>query len=237
MHWNQRWQARIRARGITIQQLSEHSYLLQRGEQEAIVHTENLRRQVTDPSQEEEETIHWFVQSVFASFGQKEVPQTRIFYPRLLPWNPQKKLSAPWSQVLVPEHVEVAIVEDLSTHFRFVQPMDLVRENLSLAQVKLWAKDNIAQAAEMVCWEKPADGVLIWESVDGLAAAMVLVLDLLIEQSVAHIAFPSRDALWVCLSQAELPVFVAKAQEAYRISPHPISGNVFSWTPDWKDRF
>ena len=237
MRWKQRWQDQIRANGITIHQVSEDSYRLQWGGQEAIVHTENLHRQLMASARSREEVIQRFVQSILDSFARKQPQQSSFFYPRLLPFNPQKALSAPWSQVLVPEHVEVSIVEDLSTHFRFVHPMDLVRKKMSLAQVKSTAKDNLQVASQQVCWDKPSDGVLTWESSDGLASAMVLVLHLLIEQSFAHVAFPSRDALWVCLTRSDLPVFVAKAEQAHRTSPYPISANVFSWTPEWKERF
>ena len=237
MTWHERLEDLLKTAGIHVLQSTKTVLQLQYQGMEASLNVANIEKRIADRRIDQEQILQGVIAQVLASFQQVDSATDRIFYPRVLPFLKEKSLSAPWSQVLIPEYLEVGIVEDLSSHFRFLQPLDLVTGGLSIHTVKEQAKKNLRMVSQTVQWEAPSDGVLVWESIDGLASAMLLVLDELVSKKEFYVAVPSRDSLWICYRESEIPIFVAKSKQAYQQAAYPLSAHVFSWHPALAARF
>ncbi len=231
MKWKAQLEIMLHKLGVKVINNSEEILQLIKNDREISLNLNNISRQISEEGNRDL-VLQRNVTQILDSLNREDSALLLgDFYPRIIPDLENKSLSAPWSQVLIANHIRLAIVEDLSTHFRFLQPMNLVQHKISIHQVKDQAVNNIRCISKQLEWDIPQEGVFILERGDGLASAMLLILDEILSIEEAYFAIPSRDSLWVCTSQEELPMFVEKAKHAFNHFPYPLSPNVFSWTP------
>jgi hypothetical protein len=223
-------------RGIIVMGHCENEMHLSYSGREATINLDNIRRQLRQ-TQLDSQFLTRIVQQILDSFLiANNVGQKRIFFPRILPYVEKKSNSSPWSQVVINKHLELAIMEEFSTHFRLLQPLDIVRSGFSTAQLVHQAMNNLRNIAKNIHCEKPNDGVLVWESGNGFASAMLLLLAELVDDDELYFAMPSRDCLWVCITENYVQEFTLKANRAYHQLAHPLSPCVFSWSRDlWNE--
>jgi len=237
MKWKAQLEKMLHESGVKVIRNENDILHLFKGKMNATLHLRNISRQI-DEEKNVDAVLQRNVSQVLVSLCQENSTTLRgLFFPRIIPDIENKSLSAPWTQVLIANHLCLALVEDLSTHFRFLHPMTLIQQKMSIHQLKEQALGNLRSISKSAQWESPQEGVLILERGDGLASAMLLVLDELLSVEEAYFAVPSRDSLWVCTSQQELAMFVEKANHAYNQLPYPLSPHVFSWTPDLSLQF
>ena len=142
----------------------------------------------------------------------------------------------PWRRVLVDDLLDLCLVEDGAVTMRYLQPMDLVRAELSLSEVDALCMDNLFARAPQAGWavrEDLGSGVVECRVGDGHDAARALICHRWFpaEERVLFLV-PSRDHLWAVpgsTSEAEAvastlrPLARAVAIEA----SYPLSDAVF----------
>ena len=150
------------------------------------------------------------------------------YFPRWLPWIEHKATNHPWTISVVERKLDLSIVAHKDGHFTWMSPLKVIAHPTGLRGLKNEAMQNLNHLSKNVELEQMKDGLWIWESLEGMAASMLLVPHLL-PKGEFWVGIPTRDHLWICTNEKWLPELQIQVLQAYQELPHAIVGQVFSW--------
>ncbi|MEC7986944.1 MAG: hypothetical protein VX278_17375, partial [Myxococcota bacterium] len=147
---------------------------------------------------------------------------SRIF-PRIIPKVHEKTMHTPWYETLVPNLLDLTLVEESNDTLRFLMPMDIAHSGMSLEELKSEAMSNLRQASRHLIPQKDDLGIFRFEIGDGYDASRFLMIDYWFSNRHIWVAMPSRDSLWVLRGEPN-PLHEQSLEEAYCDLPYPILG-------------
>ena len=227
----------LEARGCKILERSVLHLKIQIGKLDVSISLKNIKAEIALLPNRKEALILEFVEKILSNL-RFEVHNKRRFWPRILPFQEVKSLSAPWTEVLIPKKLEISIVEEMEQGLRFLQPFTFFKEGLSLKTVKQESFQNVSWAFDELEWQELEAGIWGVEDGNGLASAMVLLLrqrfatkyEMESKLEKAIIGIPTRNHLWICFDEQKLPLFELKVKQVYRQFPYPISEECIPWS-------
>ena len=227
----------LEARGCEIIERSMSHLKTQIGTLEVSISLENIKAECKLQPHKKGSLILDFVEKIFLNLQSESQDKIR-FWPRILPFQEEKSLSAPWTEVLIQKKLEVSIVEEVEQGLRFLQPFDFIKKGLSLKTIKQETLQNLLWASDKLEWQEFERGIWGIEDRNGLASAMVLLLGKQftikpeMESGVkkALYGIPTRNHLWICFDEKKIPFFELKVKQVNRKFPYPISERCLPWS-------
>ena len=150
------------------------------------------------------------------------------FYPRWIPYVSSKPTHHPWTTSVIENFLELAIVSHCEGVLTFMTPLKIIQHPLGLKGLKNEAMRNLRHLSQNVGLELIKDGLWGWESLEGMAASMLLVSEVLPEGDF-WVGMPTRDHLWICTDSQLLGEFQFQIASAYQRLSHPLLPQSFSW--------
>ena len=221
--------------GLKITKRSRFDCELNWKELEISISFRNILAQIEQSPEQKDSLIRQFVQQILEQI-QPSTSQRKTFWARVLPFSEKKKLSYPWTETLIANHLEVSLVEERDKSLCFLNPLDIVSKGLSLNKLKQESFLNLIWAFEQLEWQTFEEGIWGVEDNNGVSSAMVLLLGKKFPMKKEKIAIPTRNHLWICSDDNKLPFFASKVRGVYERYPYPISPKIFSWSEHF-DRF
>ncbi len=219
----------LEARGLTIAKRSAFDCEVSWEEWEVSISFRNIFAQIDQSPTQKKHLISLFVQHIFSQLQPRKTQKYNL-WARILPFSEKKKLSAPWTETLVVNHLEVALVEERGNSLCFLQPLDIISKGISLNQLKHESFLNLNYAFDQLEWQTFEDGIWGVEDNNGVSSAMILLLGKKFPMKHEKIAVPTRNHLWICSDYNKFPLFELKVRQTYKSHPYPISKEIFSWS-------